>query len=67
MTSLSLPESTLSNKHIICYHHMGEAFVAGTIRIAKEERAINLAGILISTFTNPVDKVLAYPGLILSK
>ena len=41
------PESTLSKKHnVIAYHLCWEAVVGGTVRVAKEDTATNLADLL---------------------
>ena len=41
------PESTLSKKHnVIAYHLYQEAVVTGTVIVAKEDTATNLADLL---------------------
>ena len=47
----TIPDSTLKKKHTsICYHWSREAVTSGTLRVAKEGMATNLANL----FTKPV-------------
>ena len=50
----SVPESTLKKKHLSCaYHRCREAVAAGTVRIAKEGTATNLADLFTKILAGP--------------
>ena len=50
----SVPESTLKKKHLSCaYHRCREAVAAGTVRIAKEGTATNLAYLFAEFWASP--------------
>jgi Reverse transcriptase (RNA-dependent DNA polymerase) len=54
------PESTLKKKHnAIAYHRVREAQAAGTVRIAKEDGATNLADIFTKILAGPKLRELA--------
>ena len=49
--NMAIPDSTLKKKHTsICYHWLGEAVALGTMQVAKEGMATNLANL----FTKPL-------------
>ena len=58
----SIPESTLKKKHhSIAYHFNREAVASGTVRIAKEDTATNLADLFTKILTVPVrDRLLDF-------
>jgi hypothetical protein len=50
----SQPEATLKKKHnAIAYHRVREAAAAGTIQIAKEDSATNIADMLTKPLSGP--------------
>ncbi len=50
----SIPESMLKKKHAaINYHRAREAIAAGTIRVAKEDTATNIADLLTKCLAGP--------------
>lgn len=50
----SVPESTLKKKHLSCaYHRCRKAVAAGTVRIAKEGTATNLADLFTKILVGP--------------
>ena len=50
----SVPESTLKKKHLsYAYHRCREAVAAGTVRIAKEGTATNLADLFTKILADP--------------
>jgi hypothetical protein len=54
VVNASQPESTLKKKHnAIAYHRVQEAAAAGTIRIAKEDTATNIADMLTKPLSGP--------------
>jgi hypothetical protein len=54
VVNASQPESTLKKKHnAIAYHRVREAAAAGTIRIAKEDTATNIADMLTKPLSGP--------------
>ncbi len=57
----SIPESTLTKKHLsIAYHSVREAAAAGIIRVAKEDGETNLADLLTKLLSKPRrDKLLS--------
>ena len=64
INNASMPESPLKKKHVaICYHRVREACASGTIRIAKEDTASNIADLLTKNLDRQRHRTLA--GIIL--
>ncbi len=50
----SVPESTLKKKHLSCaFHRCRKAIAAGTVRVAKEGTATNLADLFTKLLAGP--------------
>ncbi len=54
VANAQFPESVLRRKHnSIAYHHVQEAAVAGSIRVAKEKHETNIANMLTKPLSGP--------------